>query len=290
VSRIEILDRADRSSARLRKIVFAAVTGALWAALHYGVAEHVLHRGIDRPLCVLVGDGGILAAFAVMVFAALGAFCGARLDQREGFPGMLAVAVALAVWAYPGGTMDDWLKNMNTAVRPPTAAAYAALIPEYICWAIIFAASYFAAGGRLAKIRDGQTNPRDGLTALLVTVAVAAILIMLLSGPRISHTYHGQVYFSVAASFILAVMAARRVSGVREPFWYLPAPVIVGLVGIGYAMAKPGLGVAFADINVIPANGLIRALPIEMSAVGVAAILFSLRTLNRISSDVDQNA
>lgn len=279
-------DNPSKQPAWLRNLILAISIGLLWLVLSYGVENTVMPRGIHRPLCVLVGEGGVFAALGILLFTVIGALAASWIAHlRDGIHGLLIVSVALAIWAYAGGTMDDWLKYKNIAIGPPTASAYIPLVAEYLYWAIAIGLAYVVAGGRSTQKALKKDGLRNGLTASLITIVVAALLILILSGPRISHTYHGQVYFSVAVGFILAVMAANRVCGVREPLWYLPAPIVVGLIGLFYAMAKPSLGVSYANINVIPANGLVRPLPIEMIVVGVAAILLTLRAAHRISSD-----
>ena len=62
----------------------------------------------------------------------------------------------------------------------------------------------------------------------------------------------------------------------------------VGLIGVVVAALKPGLGPGYEQINIIPAWGLVRPLPVEMVAVGCVAILLTLRTAQRLSSEEDR--
>lgn len=266
--------------------MLGASVGLLWLVLAYGIELSVLPRGIRRPLCVFVGEGGFVPALGLLLFTVIGALAAGWIARgREGGHGLLTVALALAIWAYSGGTMDDWLKYKNTTIGPPSGAAYVPLLGEYLYWGIVVALAYWATVGTSPPAGEPRASLQNGLTAAAITIVVSALLISILSGPRISDTRHGQVYFSVAVGFILAVMTANRVCGVRDPIWYLPAPLIVGLLGVLYACAKPALGISYANINVIPANGLVRPLPIEMITVGIASILLTLRAANRISSD-----
>jgi hypothetical protein len=286
VDTINSADKSTRQPGWLRNLVLGTSVALLWLVLAYGIESTVVPRGSDRPLCVLVGEGGLMPALGIALFAVIGAIAAAWLVRcREGSHGLLIVALALAIWAYPGGTMDDWLKYKNTTIGPPSGSAYVPLLGEYLYWALVTAFAFYAAGGKPLAAFMKKDAQRNGLTALLITVAVATLLILILSGPRQSRTYHGQVYFSVAVAFILAVMTANRVCGVREPAWYLPAPIIVGVLGVLFAVFKPSLGTTYAYVNVIPANGLARPLPVEMIVVGVAAILLTLRAADRISSD-----
>ena len=272
----------------------------LWAGLHFVADATVLSRGLDRPVCVLVGDGGIVPAIVVLVLVAVGALIGSLLcGRREGGQGLLVVGLALALWAFHGGTMDDWLKMRNTTAGPPSGAAYVPLLAEYVYWAVVLAAVFMLTGWRrraadsAGSARQQRSKPpdrattelRDGITALIVTAAIAAVLMLILTGPRVGHTYRGQVYFAVVVAFVLGGLVARRVTGTHRFIWYLPAPLIVGVIGMWVAALRPGLGEAYANINVIPAWGLARPLPIEMVGVGLVAIILTLRTANRLSSE-----
>ena len=240
-----------------------------------------------------------MAAVAVLILVAVGALIGRLLcGGREGAQGLLVVGLGLALWAFHGGTMDDWLKMRNTVAGAPSGATYIPLLAEYGYWAVAVAVAYMLTGRRrsvagagLLPEQRGKSAPaapiqlRDGITALVVTAAVAAILMLFLTGPRVGHTYRGQVYFAVAVAFIVGVVVARRVAGTRGFIWYLPAPLVVGVIGVCVAAARPGLGAGYANINVIPAWGLVRPLPIEMMGVGLVAIILTLRTANRLSSE-----
>jgi len=290
VNAIEPSERVEQRSAWPGRLYLAAVVALLWAGLHYVVDATALPRGLDRPVCVFVGDGGVVPAVIVLILLTIGALIGTWLcGRRTGTQGLLVVGFALALWATHGGTMDEWLKMKNPIPGPPSGAAYVPLLAEYLYWAVVVAAVYALTGRRGPTANKSSVNLRDGITALIVTAAVAAVLILILSGPRTGHTYRGQVYFAVAVSFILGVMAARRVTGTRRLIWYLPGPLIVGIVGALLAASKPGLGPTYANISVIPAWALVRPLPIEMVGVGLVAILLTLRTADRLSSKEDQN-
>lgn len=293
-----------RQSVWVRRIGLAALIALFWAVLHYGVDGTVLARGLDRPVVVLAGDGGILAGVVVLVVLAIGGLLGMLLTRGVGeAPGLFAVSLALALWAWHGGTMDEWLKLSNPVPGPPTGAAYRPLLAEYVYWAVVLAAVLgvtqwwmrASGGGKRAGGRERSASAvgmsgqlGGGIFALLVTAAVAAALLFVLAGPRVGHTHRGQVYFAVAASFIIGVVVARRVVTVRGYIWYLPAPLIVGIAGVLLAMAKPALGAGYENINIIPAWGLVRPLPIEMVSVGLLAVLLTCRTAKRLSSEEDR--
>ena len=260
----------------------------LWAGLHYLTEIAGLSRGMNRPTCVLIAGGGPFAGIVVLIIAVIGASVWKFSCGRGIFgAGMLVVGSALAIWAYPGGTMDDWLKLVNTSAGPSTGKAYAPLLVEYVFWMVLVAVIFWLTERDRLTAKRSSKEMSTGLTALVTTVVVAVVLLSILSGPRVGHTYHGQVYFSVAVSFIVGVIVAKRVAETVDMVWFIPAPLIVGVIGIFLAMAKPGLGESYANINVIPAWGLARPLPIEMVSVGLVAILLTLRTANRLSSEED---
>jgi hypothetical protein len=294
-----------RRSVWAGRLCLAAAVVLLWAGLHYAVDATVLARGLDRPVVVLIGDGGVVAAVAILLLLLAGALVGELVSgRRDATAGLLVVGFALALWAWQGGTMDDWLKMKNPIAGPPTAAAYWPLLAEYVYWAVVVVAILTLAAWwnrSPADARSGKnwrrvlgldvtaTARRDGITALIVSVVVAATLVLILMGPRVEHTHRGQVYFAIALAFVLAVLIARRVTGVRGVIWYLPGPLVVGIAGVLLAAWKPGLGAGYENINVIPAWGLVRPLPVQMVAVGVAAVLLTARAARRLSSNEERD-
>jgi hypothetical protein len=303
VDAIETPQPATRRWTWIGKLRLAAAVALLWTGLHYVTDNTVLARGLDRPVVVLIGDGGILAAVVVLALLLVGAFVGEVVSgRRDATQGLLVVGFALALWAWQGGTMDDWLKMKNPIAGPPTGAAYRPLLAEYVYWAVVVAAvlalsawrhrSSGSAGSRggWRKALGLAVEPaarRGGITVLVISAAVAAVLVYVLTGPHVAHTYRGQVYFAVAVAFVIAVLIGRRLTGVRDAIWYLPGPLIVGIVGVVLAIWKPGLGVGYENINVIPAGGLVRPLPVQMVSIGLVAIVWTVRATQRLSSGED---
>jgi len=301
VDAIETSETMPKRSAWAGKLRLTLAVALLWAGLHYVADSTVLARGLDRPVVVLAGDGGVVAALAVLLLLLVGALVGELLcGRRDGTQGLLVVGFALALWVWQGGTMDDWLKMKNPNAGPPTGAAYWPLLAEYAYWTVVVAATLALAGWRSRSSGHApsprgwrgalglETKPgarRDGITALIISAAVAVALVYVLTGPRVEHTHRGQVYFAVAVAFAVAVLIARRLTGARGLIWYLPGPLIVGIGGVLLAIWKPGLGAGYENINVIPAWGLVRPLPVEMVGVGLVAILLTARAATRLSSD-----
>jgi hypothetical protein len=300
VNAIDPSQTVERGSAWLWRARAVAAVALLWAGLHFVVNTTVLPRGLERPTLVLVGYGGLVPAIAVLVVTLVGALIAMLLcGRRDGTQGLLIVAVALALWVAPGGTMRDWLILKDPTVGPPGGAAYWPLLAEYVYWGIVAAAVVAlnaapvhplgedpqADWRRALGLGSGAAPLRTGIAAMLITTAVGLILIGILTGPRLGYTYRGQVYFAVALAFAAGTIIARRVTGLRRPLWYLPAPLIVGIIGVLWAGFRPNLGAPYQNINIIPVTGLVRPLPVEMIAVGIAAICFALRTARRLSSD-----
>ena len=118
---------------------------------------------------------------------------------------------------------------------------------------------------------------RNGLLAMLVTAVVAGVLLLYLNGPRVGHTRRGQVYFAVAVAFLCGALVASKILSTRHPLWYGLSPFLVGITGVVLAGISPALPDSYANINVIPASGLVRALPIELVGVATVSVICALR-------------
>lgn len=273
------------------RVRFWLSAAALWALLYYVVGPLGYPIGVDRPL-VLTGSFVGAVALSVVVIAAA-----AAMRALAGFSPsrtLMALCVALAVWNLPRGTIDDWLLLHNVVVGPATAGPYLRLFPDYVFLGLLFAAAACAAGvlreiapvtpnsGASSAVRPGD---RQGWLALLTTAALAAALLTVLNGPFAGATLRGQVYFAALVSFYAAVFAAQRLLGAQRSLWYWPAPLLVGLGGLAWAAMRPGVGGVYAHLNNIPASGLVRAMPVEMMAVGLAGVLLALRGAAPAPSD-----
>ena len=65
----------------------------------------------------------------------------------------------------------------------------------------------------------------------------------------------------------------------HEPIWYLPVPLLLGVIGLMVAGANATLMLPaeYKHLDMKPAWGLARALPIEMIGVGLVVTLAMLR-------------
>ena len=268
----------------------------VWGTLHYICEASVLPRGMDRPLVVTGAEQWISAAALTGVLLLLGVYVAALIaGARRAAVAPLIAGLALALWSWPAGTMDDWLKLKLVARDASAAPAYWRLIGEYnflfICiigvtvlgeLAGLGAAVSDAAKRRsaLRKALGLDLSPaeiRKGLLAMLVTAVIAGVLLLYLTGPRIAATRRGQVYFAIAAAFLVGVLIAKRVVHARHPLAYCLAPFLVGVFGLILAGLNPTLPEPYDSINIIPASGLVRALPIEMIGVATVTVIWALR-------------
>jgi hypothetical protein len=294
VTAVEAPISALAHSAWVRYVRLFAAVALLWCGLHYQAGRVVMMPGVERAP-VLLGYDGAATGATVTVLVTLAGAVAARwlLGPRDAWRTPIAVGVALAIWAASGGTMDHWLKFWNIDARPPTAGPYLALLPDYALvaglLALIMAITRAPAWqpGRKGTAVAGQpsaaTMSRAGAAraaswaagplAMLCAIGIAGTVMTFLSGPRTAATYTGQVYFAVAASMYLGVFAARRLTDVHSVAWYWPVPVAVGVLGVVWASLGPALPAPYDHINIIPSVGLVRALPVEMASVGLAAVV-----------------
>ena len=258
---------------RLALIVAGVCAGLTWLS-----GYSVLSRGYARPL-VLITQIGIftsLAASAIILAGAILAGVTGRADRIR--DALLVTGWSLAIWASSGATMDQWLELRQPQPGAASGAPYLALLPDYALLAFVIIAGALLAGGRdVLQNRPTKAEWLDGLKASLITIAAAIAILYFAAGPRSDNTRRGQVYFAIFLAFYLAVALARNATKVDRAIWYWPCPLIVGLIGLGYAALRPGLPLPYDQINNIPAWGPARALPVEMVGVGLLACLWSLK-------------
>ena len=268
---------------------FAIGVAVLWAALHYLGGMVLQDHGRGAPLVLLSATGGASGGIPAACVALLAGAAAALLaGWRDELRCLAVLGLGLVLWSALGGTMDDWLKQADPQPGPPTGQAYTALLADYLLLAIVIVAATLLAAtmrGRMPQtLKQLLQPPGDGgalgkgVAALLVTCAVAAIGMMLLTGPRLGETYRQQVLFAVAISFYAGVMIARMTTHAEHLLWYWVAPFVVGVGGLLWAAWKPGLGGAYANIDIIPAWGVVRALPIEMVGMGLIGVVWALRS------------
>jgi hypothetical protein len=262
--------------------------------LHYVIDQTVLSRGLDRPVVVLVAEGGWLAAPVVALFLWIGAFVAGRIaGARDGLSVLLITGIALGLWATTGGTMDAWLKLANES-GGPLSAAYWPLLGEYIFLTVcVLGVAWIGGIAARGPTTDADTAPRPGtggalafptdarglrtgVLTLLVSSVAAALPMWVLMGP-IGNARHGQVFFAVALSFAIAVAVCRHILGVTHPMWYWLAPMLLGMAGVVYAALNPELPPPYDGLGNHPASKWVYPLPIEMVSVGLVATILAYR-------------
>jgi hypothetical protein len=283
------------------RLRLAAGVIVVWGFLHLAADRVILAQGPDRPRTLLLSEAGVLPGLvtAAILFILAG-LLGRMIPRRDGAGTMLLFGLALALWATGGGTMDQWLILHHPQPGPGTAAPYLSLLADYAILALmctglaawsgygpsrgleparLLAEKVVPATARAALGLDASAQEvRSGLLGLLIGTAVAGVLLFILAGPPVEHTYRGQVFFSTAVACAAAVFVVRYVTHLHRPVWFWPVPILVGALGLLLAAWDPVLADPYQNINVIPAwRGLARPLPIEMVGVGIAATVFALR-------------
>lgn len=287
-------DTIPATSVWLGRARFALATIAVWLGLHF-IGGRFLPPGLDRPPVLAGSPSGILAGLVIVVLILLGAaLAGAVAGAADRRRPLMAIGLALALWAFEGGarggTMDSWLILQNEVPGPPTGAPYWSLLGDYLLLAVAILGAYGivrwwsrrtspgTAPSAVGTPPSAGTDAVSGLSALLIVAVVAGVAMFFLI-PAVGQTYRGQVYFAAALGFAGGAYAVRRVLHVRDPLWFCLAPLVVGIVGLVVAGLNPALRLPleYRHLNVIPAWGLARALPVEMVGVGLLAGLWMLR-------------
>ncbi|TWT42029.1 hypothetical protein RAS1_31560 [Phycisphaerae bacterium RAS1] len=252
-----------------------ASVALLWAALHYAVDGLFSRSAITpptlaaSPLALLLA--GVLVVVGVRVLSVAGA---------TGGPGTsLAVAgAALGLWAASGGTIDDWLIGQNEKPVGQRGSAYLALLGDYVLLAAIGAAIL----GRAALPRrrdataivDRTRKPPNHAAAVLLAVVLALGLLLILTGPIAARTLRGQVYFATFVAVGLGALAVRKTMHLHDAAGFWLTPILVGVIGVAAAAIKPDLMIpaGYNHLNMLPAWGPVRPLPIELVSVGWVAL------------------
>ena len=277
----------------LVRLRFLVATAIVWGLFHY-LGASVVPRGLDRAPVLYSSPYGPLGGIAVILLFAVGAAASAVLVGGEGLRlPLMAVGTGIAVWLLEagaaGGTMDKWLIARNPVPGPPRGLPYALLLVDYLYLIVAVVGTYIVV--TLVSLRDPRLRRRAmgldsstkqrllGMQALAISVVVAGVTTVVLAGPATQETLRGQVFFAVGMGFIAGVAAAKYVSHVTDPLWYLPGPLLLGIIGLLVATFSPGLQLpaAYRHLNVIPAWGLSRALPLEMVALGMVGTLWLLK-------------
>jgi hypothetical protein len=200
----------------------------------------------------------------------------------------MILGVALLLWAAAGGraggTMDTWLILRHPLPGPPTGGPYWLLLVDYV-YLLLGIGGACALAQQLDRARPAAEFPppqaragRPKVLALLTSIIVAGIATVVLAGRPLGQTLRGQVYFAVGVGLLFGVWVAVHLTQVRTSLWYAPAPFILGIVGLVVAGSNPALmlPLEYRNLDILPAWGLSRALPIEMIGAGLVGALWLL--------------
>ncbi len=281
------------SSRWVARARLACGVAIVWAALHFIADRFLLDRGIRSPAFLLIGDARLLSGQAlsavVLLFAAA---IGARVaGAAGGLRTLLVASCGMALWAFSGGVMDDWLALRRPVPAPPQGATFAPLLIEYAALLAVVAFLYRlgamldhrATGAswrgcvRSAFAVEPPAAPAAGWMALLIAAVIGAAGLMLLSGPASGPTFRGQVWFAVGVGAYAGTVLGRQFTHVSAPGWYLVAPILTGAAGVLLAMLRPTPGAPYQALDLLPPTHLVRPIPIEMVSVGVIAVYWALR-------------
>jgi len=289
----------------LRTLPAVAVAVGLLTTVGWHVAKPL---DPDWAVTLTRSGRGILAIapsllILTIVVAAVGtALSGRRVPQG----GVFATAIGLAMLSLRGGSMQVVLAYCGSNQAGPRRSLMVSMAIECLLWAAMLAVSWIVVEGvwrwlwasgaddsgeaeapKLQKSargpRPGNAGPRAGWPALAVTSVVALFVIwMTIARSPVATIARGQVIASVAGGLYLGVLAARYFTGIRNPRWYVLAPLVVALVGylLGFLQADLGWAkgplASYARLATTPAHALARPLPIEYIAVGVAGAIAGL--------------
>lgn len=261
------------------------------------------------PLAALV-----FVAVVIAGAAAAWMISGVR-DQREPLLAVgTALALWTLERGRTGGTMDDWLVLSNVRPGPPRGGPYWVLLVDYFILLVAIAGALAAVnwlrlrgGGattgepaaeppaslRARPARSGSPGMgweallglggaairKRGVQALLITSLAGGLAVLIFAGPTLGETYRLQVYFAAGLGLFAGVFVAQQLGvTLREAGWFVAAPFLIGVVGALGAALRPGLMLPAAyPLDIIPAWGLVRPLPIEMVAAGIVGSVWLLR-------------
>ncbi len=242
--------------------------------------------------------GAVTAAIATAV-------AGKRLPEA----GLFAVGVGMATMALRGGSMQSILAYSASPDTGSRRELMWQMGQDCLLWAAVMAVAWAVStlarrwlwpdsGSLVCPAHRKPVTPQLGAGALASTLVVALIVIWLtIARTPVAEIARGQVVASVAAGLFLGAMAGRTVTGVDNASWYLPAVVLVGLTAylVGYLEADMSWASAssyrpYTGLATTPPHDLVRPLPVEYMAVGVAGVLGGFWCGDRAEQTAEEGA
>ena len=133
----------------------------------------------------------------------------------------------------------------------------------------------------------------------MLSFAAAVLFLIITPGPGVLSTagvgsgFGFRAGLGYVGGLFLGAMAARYFTSINQALWYALAAPIVGLIGylLGYINAGMGWAVKegyqyYINLATTPPHDLVRPLPIEYVAVGVAAAIAGFWTGHRLQEAV----
>jgi len=286
---------------KVRIVLAAGIAALLMCTIGWQVVAPV-----DPDMAVSFTAGGRalwLAWPAILALSVVSALIGTVVaGPRLAEAGVFAAGVGLAALALRGGSMQTVLGYLGGTEAGTRRALMVRMGVDCLLWAAVLAACWVAVSMAwrwlwTERPDDDETTPtatnttgpmsshspvnsRGAGLALIVTAVVALFVIWLtIARTPVSMVARGQVIASVLGGLFFGAMAGRYFTGVNDPRGYLLAPLLVAVVGylLGYLQADMGwtknFGGSYAILPTTPPHVLVRSLPIEFLAVGVAGAL-----------------
>ncbi len=275
--------------ARIRFLTAMAVAGIIFWYFGWWVASP---PDPGSAVALLMADQGVvtmaeLLGLAVVVSGLAVAICGAGCADR----GPLAIAVGLATLATRSGRMDMLVLYRLTSTTPGGGAEAAfptfSFIAETWLWLALIGVgfvvgrwvdSWFSAVPEPKPIQtpsDPGADIRSGAGTVVVTFAIAWLLLSHFIGGGADNLEVGQIYFALGFSFMTGALVSQCLFRGRSRVWPL---VVVALVASGaYLYAGPSaeeLATAAKYGGYVTLEPLARPLPIEYAAMGAIGVLF----------------
>lgn len=258
----------------------------------------------DMAVSLTTGGRALWTAWPAMlaltvVVSLLGTvIAGPRLPES----GLFAASIGLVGLALRGGSMQTVLAYCAGTEEAGRKALMVRMEFDVVLWAALLIASWLAVslawrwlwgeqpaepvetpapapskGSKKAQAVQSSGGSRAAWPGWAVTTVLGLFIIWItVARTPVAMVARGQVIASVAGGLFLAAMAARYFTGVDDVRGYLLAPLVIGAVGylLGYLQAdmgwtREGSG-AYALLSTTPPHALVRPLPLEYLAAGVA--------------------
>lgn len=267
------------------------------------VGWHVA-QPVDPDLAVTLVDSArnfIPVWLGLTLLSAVAASIGTVIAGRR-LPeaGVFAAGIGLASLALRGGSMQMVLSYGVSNGQSSRQAVMISMALDCLLWVSIMAVVWVVTA--LVRKWLWSESPNDsqegdkpktsakpdkpvslwaGWPALAGTTFLAVFIIWAtISRTPVASIARGQVIASIAAGLYIGALATRYFTGLNNTYWYALAAPLIGLIAylLGFlnsdmSWAEGSIYKFYAFLATTPPHDLVRGLPIEYVAVGVAAAL-----------------